>query len=120
MPGGGAALFGFIGVPAKIRQQVSESHLHQHCRAQLSRLFGPKAANPSAEFLKDWAADPLTATALDAVSTGEHPIPPPVTADSGTWHQRVIGIASEWSPGFPGYLAGAIEAAALGVARIEH
>jgi monoamine oxidase len=120
MPDGNAALFGFIGVPATNRQQISDSMMRQYCRAQLARLFGPEAANPVVEFLKDWAVDSLTATALDSTGGGEHPLAPPVTPDSGPWQQRVIGIASEWSPGFPGYLAGAIEAAAVGVAKIKH
>ncbi|MNJ79684.1 hypothetical protein D3C77_777800 [compost metagenome] len=36
-------------------------------------------------------------------------------ASSGPWHGRLIGIASEWSPQFSGYVAGAIESAELGL-----
>lgn len=35
------------------------------------------------------------------------------TAASGPWSGRVTGIASEWYPQFPDYVAGAIEAAGL-------
>ncbi|WP_246794748.1 hypothetical protein [Burkholderia perseverans] len=35
---------------------------------------------------------------------------------AGPWHDRLVGIASEWSPSYPGYVAGAVEAAGLGVA----
>ena len=116
MPGGSAALFGFFGVPAQVRQSVSEIELLAHCRTQLVRLFGSQAATPVAEFIKDWAADPRTASAADLQGSGQHPQPPATAATSGPWKDRAMGIGSEWSPQFPGYLAGAVEAAALGVA----
>jgi monoamine oxidase len=40
MPGGSAALFGFFGVPAQVRQNVSDDVLCMHSRAQFVRLFG--------------------------------------------------------------------------------
>jgi monoamine oxidase len=115
MPGGSAALFGFIGVPAQVRQGISDAVMRAHCRAQLVRLFGPEAAAPRHDVLKDWAADALTATAADLQAGGDHPHPPPTAADQGPWRGRITGIASEWSPQFPGYLAGAVDAAARGV-----
>ncbi len=118
MPGGSAALFGFFAVPAHVRKSVSEDELRVHCRAQFARLFGNQAATPKAEFIKDWAVDPHTATAADLAGTGQHAATPATTAASGPWNGRLTGIGSEWSPQFPGYVAGAIEAAALGVARL--
>jgi monoamine oxidase len=115
MPGGSAALFGFLGVPARVRQGIPEDVLRSHCRAQLARLFGPRAAAPKAEFLKDWAQDTYTATAADGDSPGRHPEAPATGASVGPWAGRLIGIGSEWSLQFPGYLAGAIEAASHGV-----
>ena len=115
MPGGSAALFGFFGVPAQVRQSVSEEALRAHCRAQLARLFGSQAATPKAEFIKDWALDAYTTTAADLENAGQHAQAPAATAASGPWSGRLTGIASEWSPQFPGYVAGAIEAASLGV-----
>lgn len=115
MPGGSAALFGFFGVPARVRRSVPEDVLRSHCRAQLTRLFGPKAATPNAEFVKDWALDPYTATAADVDGAGQHAEVPAATIPSGPWSGRLTGIASEWSPQFPGYVAGAIEAASLGL-----
>lgn len=53
MPGGSAALFGFLGVPARVRSTVSDEVLRTHCRAQLVRMFGPLAATPKAEAIKD-------------------------------------------------------------------
>ena len=121
MPGGSAALFGFVGVPAQVRHSVSAEEVRAHCRAQLVRLFGSAAATPTAEHLQDWALDPFTATAADGHAGGGHlaaQVPAPGAA-AGPWHGRFTGIASEWSPQFPGYLAGAIEAASLGVEAVR-
>lgn len=115
MPGGRAALFGFLGVPAHVRSTVSDEVLRTHCRAQLVRMFGPRAATPKSEAIKDWAQDPFTATAVDVNAAPQHARAPSATAASGPWQGCLTGIASEWSPQFSGYLAGAIEAAGLGV-----
>ncbi|WP_104012925.1 flavin monoamine oxidase family protein [Burkholderia anthinoferrum] len=115
MPGGSAALFGFFGIPAHVRKDVHDDVLRAHCRAQLVRLFGANAATPEAEVIKDWAQDAFTATAADLDDNGHHAQAPAATASSGPWHRRVTGIASEWSRPFPGYVAGAIEAAHAGV-----
>lgn len=115
MPGGSAALFGFFAVPVAARRGVSEQVLIRHCRAQLVRLFGPQASHPTAEFLKDWALDDLTATTADQDPPRGHPSAPPATIPEGQWRDRLVGVGSEWSPRFPGYIAGAIEAARLGV-----
>jgi len=114
-PGGDGALFGFIGVPAEARARVFDETLRGHCRAQLVRLFGARAAAPRAEWLKDWAADPHTATAADQRATHEHAAAPAATPQASEWRHRLYGVASEWSPHFPGYVAGAIDAAERGV-----
>lgn len=113
--GGNGALFGFIGVPASVRQSVSEDVLKAHCRAQLVRLFGEQANTPKAEYLKDWSQDKFTATTADASSDGQHTVAPASKAISGVWSDCLTGIGSEWSPQFSGYIAGAIEAASLAV-----
>ncbi len=118
MPGGSAALFGFFGVPAHVRSSVPEDVLLTHCRAQLTRLFGSQAATPRAAVIKDWAREPLTATTADMDAATQHAAPPATTAASGPWRGRLTGIASEWSPQFPGYVAGAVEAAQLGVQAV--
>ncbi|WP_028997227.1 flavin monoamine oxidase family protein [Azohydromonas australica] len=118
MPGGAAALFGFLGVPAQARMNIPEDVLRSHCRAQLARLFGPQAATPRADALKDWALDPCTATAADVDGAAHHAAAPDAAVASGPWAGRLTGIASEWSPSFPGYLAGAVEAAQLGVVAL--
>ncbi len=116
-PGTGkTALFGFIGVPAKSRWTISEAVLKGLCRQQLVRLFGQDAAEPEAEYIKDWATDLFTATEFDLLQEAGHAMPEPVPA-KGEWSQEMTGIASEWSPQFSGYLAGAIASASTGVQR---
>ena len=102
-------------LPPSTNAPVTEAELRAHCRAQLGRLFGERAATPVADALKDWAQDALTATAADQDSGGQHGEAPPRCADHGPWQGCLTGIGSEWSQPFPGYLAGAVDAAALGV-----
>ncbi|HIE9514589.1 flavin monoamine oxidase family protein [Klebsiella pneumoniae] len=111
---GKTAIFGFIGVPAKSRWTVSEAVLKSLCREQLVRLFGQSAADPLREFIKDWAADPFTATEQDLRQDSGHALPKQ-TPVNGVWAGKMTGIASEWSPQFSGYLAGAVDAASEGV-----
>lgn len=114
MPGGRAALFGFFSVPAGVRRDESDEVLRAHCRAQLGRLFGPQASAPVADIIKDWSRDGYTSTDADLEAAVHHDAAPAATV-SGPWRGRLTGIASEWSPRFPGYLAGAIDAADRGV-----
>lgn len=109
--GGAAALFGFLSVPASVRRTVKDDALRLGCRAQLVRLFGPAAAGPDAEFIKDWARDPYTATADDVADSTHHFTGAAAQGPLGVWSGQLTGIASEWSAHFPGYVAGAIEAA---------
>jgi monoamine oxidase len=115
---GDAALFGFIGMPADTRRKLDKATLLAHCRAQLVRLFGDRAIKPKAEYLKDWSSDPLTATVADRYTNLDHVAAPYAVVVNSPWRERVIGIASEWSPSFPGYLAGAIDAATWGVEKL--
>ncbi|MEN8625895.1 flavin monoamine oxidase family protein [Psychrobacter proteolyticus] len=115
---GNGALFGFFGVPAQVRQSVSDTVLKEHCRAQLVRLFGTQASTPKAEYLKDWAKDPLTAMPADANGNGQHAVAPPSKPKTGVWQDCLTGCGSEWSAQFPGYVAGAIDAATVAVQRL--
>lgn len=117
-PGGRAALFGFFALPAQVRARFSDDDLRIHCRAQLARLFGPRAAQPSADFIKDWAVDGCTATAADLGGMDGHGAAPDAVADAGPWAGRITGIGSEWSPQYPGYLAGAVDAVDRGLRKL--
>ncbi|ALO45134.1 flavin monoamine oxidase family protein [Pseudohongiella spirulinae] len=115
MPGGSAALFGFLGVPSHMRRGLSEQRLKELCREQLGRLFGARALEPRAELIKDWAQEMFTATEADENAAGHHVKAPPNRAADGPWRRCLVGIGSEWSVAYPGYLAGAVDAAAVGV-----
>lgn len=114
-PDGKAALFGFLGVPANHRKNISVDEMKNHCRAQMVRLFGSEAAIPDADIIKDWAQDEFTASIHDMHSSGNHGHAPEASIKSGPWQHSLTGIGSEWSVQFPGYVAGAIEAASHGV-----
>lgn len=117
-PDGPAALFGFLGIPAGVRKSMPEAALRQSCRAQLAHLFGPAAAAPALEVVHDWAQERYTTTARDLGGILEHPFAPATAPVSGPWAGRLLGIGSEWSPQFPGYVASAIEAAGRGVRSV--
>ncbi len=111
---GRAALFGFLGVSADQREALGDDVLIRACLDQFERLFGAEARRPRATLLKDWATDPLTATAADRVATG-HVAPDPAPWVSVPWQARLTLAGSETSPSEPGYLAGAVVAAARAV-----
>lgn len=107
---GGAALFGFLGAGAEQRAALGEDALTRACLDQLARIFGPDAKSPRATLIKDWAADPLTATPADRIAGG-HLAPDPAPWIAGPWKERLALAGSETSPREPGYLAGAVVAA---------
>jgi len=114
---GRAALFGFLGVSAAQRAALGELALIGACLDQLARVFGAEARRPRATMLKDWAADPLTATAADRAATG-HVASDPAPWVSGPWQARLTLAGSETSASEPGYLTGAVMAAARGVDEV--
>jgi monoamine oxidase len=115
LPNGTGALFGFLGMPARLRRSMSAQALREACRQQLGRLFGASATTPVAEFLQDWAENPFTSTALDEDIATDHASAPVAAPDHGPWAGKIVGIGSEWAAEFPGYLAGAVESATIGV-----
>ncbi|MEP3348262.1 MAG: NAD(P)/FAD-dependent oxidoreductase [Litoreibacter sp.] len=107
--GGPYALFGFIGVPPDAR--ADEQALRQHLTAQLTRLFGPQATNPTQLYVKDWAIDPYTATEADKAPLYAHPTYGLPQVLAGLWDNRLHFSGTEVAPQFGGYLEGALEAA---------
>lgn len=114
---GEAALFGFVGVPAAKRAQHGQAAIVEAAIRQLARLFGPKAGSPRATLFKDWAVDPLTATAEDFQVSG-HPESGHVVQAPGEWQGRIWLAGGEAAHRDAGYLSGAVHAAEHGVARI--
>jgi monoamine oxidase len=107
--GTAGALFGFIGVPPA--QRLAKDVLEDAVRAQLDRLFGPDAPPPEKVIIKDWAADPCTATTDDLAPLTAHPaygLPAPL---HNLWNGRLMLGGTETALSFGGYLEGALEAA---------
>lgn len=114
---GRAALFGFVGIAAVSRRNLGDAELMQQCRAQLVRLFGPEAAMPSAEFIKDWAADELTATGADQVSGAHGTGATGLSGVQGVWSACLSLAGSEVAHEQAGYMEGALEAAQWAVSQ---
>jgi len=108
--GGPYALFGFIGVPPDARHDAAA--LRTSIRAQLVRLFGPQAADPTALVIKDWARAPYTATAADRLPLHAHPAYGMPTALQGLRQAGLYLAGSEVAPQWGGYIEGALDAAA--------
>jgi monoamine oxidase len=106
---GDAALFGFVGLPAKTRAELSRDDVIRAAMGQLVRLFGHQAATPRATLLQDWAMEPFTATEADSAASG-HPIAACAPMVTSAWMDRLTLAGSETSTTEPGYLAGAVEA----------
>lgn len=113
---GGAALFGLVGISAEERFALGEDALARACLDQFTRIFGHEARFPRATLLKDWAADPLTATSADRGMSG-YLVPSDQPWVTGAWQERLALGGSETSPVEPGYLAGAVVAAERAVTR---
>jgi monoamine oxidase len=95
------ALFGFA-LPGAAQIHDFEAQ----AVAQLTQLFGPKAAEPRRVLIKNWSTDPATATAADLMPPVSHPHYRPV-APKG----RLIFAGTETAPTEGGFLEGALEAA---------
>ena len=115
--GGPYALFGFIGIPPDARED--QATLKSHVEAQLIRLFGDKAAAPSALFIKDWAFDPLTATEADKAPLYAHPQYGMPSALAGLWDDKLLFAGTEVASQFGGYLEGALEAAGNTLRKLD-
>jgi monoamine oxidase len=114
----GFALFGFIGVPASYRQQISQEDLKQACLAQLARIFGDQALNMEQSYLTDWARNELVASPADLNEQPSHP-----QIDLSPYRQALIDCGlyfagSEMARRDAGYLQGAIVAATDAVEAI--
>lgn len=114
---GKAALFGFVGIPVRQRERVGRDAIIEASIQQLAQLFGPEAGRPHAALYKDWATDPLTATADDR-EAGGHPISRGLASVPGKWNHRIWLAGSEAGRRDAGYLAGAVEAAEYAVMQI--
>jgi monoamine oxidase len=111
------ALFGFFGIPTKMRQDLGEEQILRLVTDQLIRLFGPSAGNPLALFYKDWGSDQATAVDEDAIpltTFPEYGLP----AGNISWEKSVIFAGTETASGHGGHLEGALQAAERAAAEV--
>ncbi|WP_062109782.1 flavin monoamine oxidase family protein [Bacillus niameyensis] len=107
---GTGALFGFFGIPAKMRHELGKDNLLKLVKDQFVRLFGPAAENTKAILYKDWAEDSETAVEEDLEPLRDFPkygTPP----KAGIWEKKIIFAGTETSSQFGGHLEGALQSA---------
>jgi|SRR5690625_3103424 len=109
------ALFGFFGVPAKMRQKI-EGDIQKLVIDQMTRLFGPHAEEPIAVLYKDWWNDCETAVEADSKPLMDFPNYGPLTSPD-SW-KKIIFAGTETSPEFGGHLEGALRSAEQAVLKI--
>ena len=114
---GSGALFGFFGIPAKMRGELGQDKVLKLVIDQLVRLFGPSAKNVSAILYKDWARDSETAVEEDLDPLRDFPSygQPP---KSGVWEKKIIFAGTETNSQYGGHLEGALLAADQAVFEI--
>ncbi len=107
-PGGTpAAIFGFVGWPAEVRQE-NPDRLRQAILAQVAACFGPEAAQPVQLVVQDWASDPGIATPRDLAETPVHPEIGPDCVRAPHLGGRVRFAVSEAATVSPGLIEGAL------------
>ncbi|MGG0381688.1 flavin monoamine oxidase family protein [Priestia endophytica] len=116
---GSGALFGFFGIPAKMRQELGEDSVLKLVMDQLVRLFGPSAKNVSSIHYKDWSRDLETAVEEDSDPLTDFPsYGPPKKA--GIWEKKLFFAGTETNAQFGGHLEGALQSAEQVVSEITH
>jgi monoamine oxidase len=104
-----AALFGFFGLPAEIREQYLDS-LPALIVRQMVGLFGPAAANPLRVVIQDWSQEPFTATSEDRMPAFEHPSYGHRALQLDHWQDKLYFCGTETASRSGGYLEGALAA----------
>ncbi|MCA1055875.1 FAD-dependent oxidoreductase [Rossellomorea aquimaris] len=107
---GYGALFGFFGIPAKMRHELGRERTLKLVIEQLTRLFGPAAEQPLTLLYKDWSSDPHTAVEKDREPLSSFPTYGPV-ATAGLWEKNIVFAGTETSPEQGGHLEGALRSA---------
>jgi len=116
--GEAAALFGFFAISATRRGRFGDAELRDHCRAQLSRLFGDEAVNPLEDWIQDWAAEPFTATTEDRTPPRGHSLYDLTHMLDPVWDARLALIGSEAGGEHGGYMEGALLAVDAALNRV--
>lgn len=107
---GSPALFGFFGVPARLRRNAKEQ-MQPAVIQQLVRLFGEEATTPLDFIYQDWALESFTATLQDETPPRMHPFYKLPTGAQGLWDGRLFFAGTEAAPEYGGFVEGALESA---------
>ncbi len=108
--GSPAALWGFIGWPHQMREELRED-LGTEIRKQLTRCFGADSPEPRAIHIEDWALDPRVSTSSDLNGPMAHPEVRPDVLREPYGNSRVWFAGSETARISPGLIEGAFDAA---------
>ncbi|NEU29674.1 NAD(P)-binding protein [bacterium LRH843] len=116
---GSGALFGFFGIPAKMRRELGEEKISELVIDQLVRLFGPSAKNVSSILYKDWSTDFETAVEEDFNPLRDFPVYGNPQKE-GVWEKRIIFAGTETNSQYGGHLEGALQSAEQAVFEIAN
>lgn len=97
-----SALFGFV------HSQFEGEDLESNILEQLTRMYGPKASQPSNIYIVDWKKEVFTSTKQDAQPLREHPT---YGFDAKHFDTKLIFSGTESTAYEGGYLEGAVHAA---------
>jgi monoamine oxidase len=118
------ALFGFFSTSPQNREDDIDKITAQIVD-QLSRLFGDQASKPVQVLYKDWARDPLVATAKDQLIPNHHPMNSISSIVELDWQQKseltsLIWSGTETAQGhYNGYIEGAIISSHAALAKLN-
>lgn len=101
-----AALWGFVSADHAFRDLDGAARAEQ-VLAQLSRLFGPSAADPIAYFERDWSADPNTADRQMGFAGTEAGFGHPAFGQP-LWEGRLVWAGAETVTVGGGHMEGAV------------
>ncbi|WP_368655095.1 flavin monoamine oxidase family protein [Ornithinibacillus sp. 4-3] len=114
---GSGALFGFVGIPAKVRQQITKDEMTEMIVDQLIRLFGSSAQNIKEMIYKDWSEEYETAVEADWEPLRSFPQYGPL-AVTEAWQKKIIFASTETDAQFGGHLEGALRSAKRAASEI--
>ncbi len=115
---GAGALFGFFAITPKDREKIGEKRILELVVDQLTRFYGPQAANPISLLYKDWSIDQQTAAVSDLEPLTDFPhygLP----IGSENWGNKIIFAGTETSTESGGHLEGALQSAERAVTEVQ-
>lgn len=107
---GSGALFGFFGLPAKVRLSMGKEQLIELVMKQLIHLFGPSAKHVKGILYKDWSSDEHTAVEKDSEPLLNFPNYGPIREKTDSLN-NIFYVGTEMASQQGGHLEGALQSA---------